>query len=43
MTADEPLFLAACRGEPTPRRPIWLMRQAGRILPPYRQLKEEVG
>ncbi|HIG18825.1 MAG TPA: hypothetical protein EYQ31_16875, partial [Candidatus Handelsmanbacteria bacterium] len=43
MTTDEPLFLAACRGQVTPRRPIWLMRQAGRILAPYRQLKEQVG
>jgi uroporphyrinogen decarboxylase len=43
MTTVEPLFLAACRGQLTPRRPIWLMRQAGRILAPYRQLKEKVG
>jgi uroporphyrinogen decarboxylase len=43
MTAVEPLFLAACHGQLTPRRPIWLMRQAGRILAPYRQLKEKVG
>ncbi|MEC9379394.1 MAG: uroporphyrinogen decarboxylase [Candidatus Latescibacterota bacterium] len=41
--ADEPLFLSACRGLPTPRRPVWLMRQAGRILEPYRRLKEEKG
>ncbi|HJP30769.1 MAG TPA: uroporphyrinogen decarboxylase [Candidatus Latescibacteria bacterium] len=40
---EEPLFLAACRGQVTPRRPIWLMRQAGRILAPYRQLKDQVG
>lgn len=40
---EEPLFLAACRGQKTNRRPVWLMRQAGRILAPYRQLKEEVG
>lgn len=39
----EPLFLAVCRGRVTARRPIWLMRQAGRILPPYRRLKESVG
>ncbi|MEE2659090.1 MAG: uroporphyrinogen decarboxylase [Candidatus Latescibacterota bacterium] len=36
-------FLATCRGEVCPRRPIWLMRQAGRILEPYRRLKEEMG
>ena len=39
----EPLFLSACRGHVGPRPPIWLMRQAGRILAPYRELKERVG
>ncbi len=37
---SEPLFLRALRGEATPRRPLWLMRQAGRILPAYRALRE---
>jgi uroporphyrinogen decarboxylase len=42
-TLKNDLLLRALLREPTPRRPIWLMRQAGRYLPEYRATRARAG
>ncbi|MBI1993455.1 MAG: uroporphyrinogen decarboxylase [Deltaproteobacteria bacterium] len=39
MTGPNHPFLAACRREKTPYTPVWLMRQAGRYMKEYRDLR----
>src|SRR6202012_2325413 len=42
-TLQNDLLLKALLREPTTRRPIWLMRQAGRYLPEYRATRAQAG
>nr|WP_075926272.1 uroporphyrinogen decarboxylase [Nocardiopsis sp. CNR-923] len=42
MTLQDSPFLRACRGLPVSHTPVWFMRQAGRSLPEYRQVRADV-
>ena len=43
MELQNSLILQAAQNLPTQRTPVWLMRQAGRILPEYRKVREHAG
>lgn len=42
-TRNDSLFLRALSGDVLPKPPLWLMRQAGRYLPEYREVRAKAG
>src|SRR5512142_2164007 len=40
MSAPDSIFVKACKGLPTPSTPVWFMRQAGRYMAEYREVRK---
>ena len=43
MNLKNDLLLRAAKGEQTERTPVWVMRQAGRILKEYREVRSRLS
>jgi uroporphyrinogen-III decarboxylase len=43
MTLKNDLLIRAAKGEQTERTPVWVMRQAGRILKEYREVRGKLS